>query len=68
MEDRSQLLPLGAMARIVHVPTKWLREQAKAGSIPSLDAGGALLFHAPTVQKILTARAQAPKEKEPANA
>jgi hypothetical protein len=57
MEDRAELLPLAAMARVAHVPPKWLREQAESGSIPSLDAGGARLFHAPTVERILMSRA-----------
>ena len=45
MEDRAELLPLAAMARVVHVPAKWLLSEAERGAIPSLDAGGSRLFH-----------------------
>jgi hypothetical protein len=65
MEDRVELLPLGAMARVVHVPPKWLREQAAAGEIPSLDAGGTILFHRRTVEKILMSRAAGAGSAEP---
>jgi hypothetical protein len=67
MEERPNLVPLAAMARIVHVSTKWLREQAASGTIPSLDAGGARLFHAPTVEKLLMIRAMGQEKAEAAN-
>jgi hypothetical protein len=68
MENRAELLPLIAMARVVHVPAKWLRQQAESGSIPSLDAGGARLFHAPTVERILMNRAAGQNTPEAVNA
>ena len=41
------------MARRLHVPVQWLREQAEAGNIPHLKAGRALLFDPEAVERVL---------------
>ena len=48
------LLPLGAMARRVHVSTKWLRAQAESGRLPHLKADSQFLFNPEVVEKLLT--------------
>ncbi|MBX3410390.1 MAG: hypothetical protein KF859_10960 [Phycisphaeraceae bacterium] len=44
---------LGAMARRLRVPAKWLRAEAEAGRIPHLRAGSALLFDPEVVERIV---------------
>jgi len=56
MQTQSSLLPLGAMARRAHVPTRWLRDEAVAGRVPHLNAGGRLLFNPALVHAGLVAR------------
>ena len=59
MDTDTRLLPLGAMARQLHVPAKWLREEAAAGRIPHLRAGNVLLFNPAVVEPLLIERASA---------
>lgn len=40
----ADLLPLRRMAARVGVPSRWLREQAEAGTVPGLRAGNRWLF------------------------
>jgi len=54
---RQNLLPLGAMARRVHVPSKWLRSEAEAGRIPHLNDDQQLLFNPEIVETLLVERA-----------
>jgi hypothetical protein len=61
---RPNLLPLGAMARRVHVPSKWLRSEAEAGRIPHLKADTQLLFNPNVVEKLLALRAQSTGDGE----
>ena len=58
MENEKRLLPLGAMARRLHVTTKWLRGEAEAGRLPHLKAGDRFLFVGDAVEKILYERAK----------
>jgi hypothetical protein len=58
MQNASALIPLSAMARRLHVPVKWLREEAEAGNIPHLNAAGHLLFDYQTIEQILLDRAR----------
>ncbi|MCE9591711.1 MAG: helix-turn-helix domain-containing protein [Planctomycetes bacterium] len=51
------LLNLSAMARLLGVKTKWLREEAGAGRIPSVAAGDTFLFDPDTVEAVLRQRA-----------
>ena len=55
--DTTNLFPLRAMARVARVPATWLKAEAEAGRIPHLKAGARMLFHAPTVERILLERA-----------
>jgi hypothetical protein len=55
---QAQLLPLRAMARVAHVPASWLRVQAEAGRVPSLQAGSRLLFDARATLDALVALAR----------
>lgn len=45
----AEVLPLGRMARRLHVPRDWLLRRAKAGDIPSLKAGRQRFFSPPAV-------------------
>lgn len=56
--SKSNLLPLGAMARRVHVPSKWLRNEAETGRIPHLKADTQFLFNPDIVENILVLRAK----------
>ena len=58
MENGAKLLPIGPMARRLRVPIKWLRAEAKAGRLPHVEAGTAILFDPNTVEQILIERAQ----------
>lgn len=49
-------MPLGAMARRLRVPAKWLRDEAEAGRLPHLKAGNSLLFDAETVERLIINR------------
>ena len=51
------LLPLTKMARELGVPQDWLRQEAESGNLPSVLAGTAILFHPPTVERVLIERA-----------
>jgi len=62
METKTNLLPIGAMARRLGVTAKWLRNEAEAGRIPHLAAGRRLLFDAETVERLLTERARGVKD------
>ena len=42
--EGGELLPLRRMAARLGVPSKWLREQAEIGAVPSLKAGNRFLF------------------------
>lgn len=42
----NSLIRLRDMASQLGVPSKWLKEQAEAGKIPALKAGGRWLFDA----------------------
>ncbi|HEX4796174.1 MAG TPA: hypothetical protein VH370_20460 [Humisphaera sp.] len=49
------------MARLARIPSKWLREQAEAGTIPHLNAAGQLLFNPEIVNQYLVSLASARK-------
>lgn len=57
------LLPLGAMARRLHVTTKWLRAEAQAGRIPYLKIDDRFVFPADSVSRLLAERAAKGKRK-----
>jgi hypothetical protein len=51
------------MAARLGVPSKWLREQAEAGSVPGLKAGERWLFK-PDVASAAVSKMAAPKSSE----
>lgn len=55
-ERNNKPLNLGAMARRLRVPARWLRAEAEAGRIPHLRADSALLFDPEVVERIVFAR------------
>jgi hypothetical protein len=56
----SKLLPLNIVARRLRVPVRWLRAEAEAGRIPSLQAGTAILCDPEAVETALLERAREP--------
>lgn len=58
MEVRKNLLKVGAMARAVGVPVRWLRTEAESGRIPCLKAEKIYLFDADVVIGLLAKRAR----------
>jgi hypothetical protein len=64
MLPEPKLVGVGPMARRIKVAVKWLREEALAGRVPHLDAGGKLLFNPRAVIDALAARAGAKNPAE----
>jgi hypothetical protein len=62
-EENRTPLHLGAMARRLRVPAKWLRSEAEAGRVPHLRAGSALLFDPEVVERIVFDRLRQSDEK-----
>jgi len=58
MENTNKLLPAGPMARRLHVPIKWLRNEALEGRLPHVKAGTSILFDPVTIESILLERAR----------
>jgi hypothetical protein len=56
-KDDIRVVPLGVMARLCHVPSKWLRAEAEAGRIPALKAGDRLVFRPDVVLPLVAERA-----------
>lgn len=57
---RPPLLPLGPMARVLGVTSRWLRAEAEAGRLPHLHADTTILFDADLVEGLLAERARQP--------
>ena len=53
-----ELLTLRRMAARLGVPSKWLREQAESGTVPSLKAGRRFLFAPAAVRSVVSAMAE----------
>lgn len=53
-----ELLTLRRMAARLGVPSKWLREQAEIGAVPSLQAGKRFLFAPVAVRAVVAAMAE----------
>ena len=60
--SRAVLLPLGLTARLLSVPSTWLRAEADAGRLPHLRAGSKYLFDVDTVERLLLERARQSSE------
>ncbi len=56
IEETKKPLHLGAMARRLRLPAKWLRAEAEAGRIPHLRAGAVLLFDPDAVERVVLER------------
>ncbi len=56
MAKTPTLEPLRFIARRLRVPVKWLRDEALAGRIPHLNAGGQILANPENVEAALAAR------------
>ena len=56
--EYSKVVPLGLMARMLGVPTKWLRNQVSKGSLPGVKAGNTILFDPEVINNILADRAK----------
>ncbi len=52
------LMPLGPAARLLSVPSTWLRAEADAGRLPHLRAGSKYLFDVDAVERLLLERAR----------
>lgn len=57
MSIESELAPLGAMARRLRVPARWLKAESDAGRIPHIRAGNQRLYNVPVVLRLLAERA-----------
>jgi hypothetical protein len=55
---KTTLLPLGPMARLLGVTTRWLRAEAEAGRLPHVPADKTILFDADLVERLLGERAR----------
>ena len=55
--EQHRIVPIGVMARLLHVPSQWLRAEVAAGRIPALQAGNRLVFRPDIVTKIIAERA-----------
>ena len=56
MTCNNTFLPLRLIARRLRVPFKWLRDEAMAGRVPCLAAGGKLLAKEQAIEAVLLAR------------
>jgi len=65
LNEINNLLPLGPVARRLHVPPKWLRQQVESGLLPGLPAGNTILFDIEIVKGILLERAAKKQSKKP---
>jgi hypothetical protein len=64
METSTRLLPLNVVARRLRVPVRWLRAEAEAGRVPSLQADNQFLCDLGAVEAALLARARRPASAE----
>lgn len=51
------LLTLRALAKRLRLPADWLRAEVDGGRLPAVKADNELLFHFPTVVRLLAERA-----------
>ena len=58
MQNQTPLLNLSAMARLLGVKARWLRDEASAGRVPAVAAGDTFLFDPESVECVLRQRAQ----------
>jgi len=68
MDVETLFLPVHRMANLAGVPEQWLRDEAKAGRIPSLVIGRRVLFNPALVQRALLTLAEKPTRQEAVHA
>jgi len=56
-EVEHRVVPIGVMARLLHVPSRWLRAEVEAGRIPALRAGDRFVLRPDVVMQIVAKRA-----------
>jgi len=59
-----ELLTASQMARRLRVQVRWLRDEAEAGRVPSLDVGNTFLFNEQAVTAALAERAKQFQQEE----
>ncbi len=57
MAEPLKLLSLAKMARELGVSKDWLRDEVEANRLPAVKAADAVLFHPPTIERLLVERA-----------
>jgi hypothetical protein len=62
-KNTTTLVPLGVMARLLHVPSRWLRAEVAAGRIPALRADNRLVFRPDIVLPIVAERAKSEADR-----
>ena len=65
IELQDSLMPLRFMAKYLRVPAAWLKDEAVAGRVPHLSAGGTLLFNPTATVRALSERAARVEEGSP---
>ena len=55
---------LNQLSRRLEIPTTWLRQEARAGRLPHLQAGRQILFDPESVNRVLVERAAQPPERQ----
>jgi len=51
--NNHKLLTLVAAARLVRLPTRWLKDEARAGRLPCLRVGTRILFDRASLERAL---------------
>jgi hypothetical protein len=57
--ESASIIPLNILARRLRVPVGWLRDEARAGRVPCIQAGRQILVNPAAVETALLARAAA---------
>ena len=58
LPQQDEPIPVAVAARILRVPSRWLRTEIETGRLPGLQADRAILVHVETVRKLLAERAR----------
>lgn len=64
-QSDTRLVSLAVMARLIHVPTRWLRAEADAGRIPALRAGDRYVFVPQVVEATVAQRIREQARRHP---
>jgi len=56
-DPSTELIPVGVMARRLHVTVRWLRGEAEAGRVPHVKAENTFLFNPEATTRVLAERA-----------